>query len=456
MVRLTIVVAALVAFASCGSKSPASCTSGTECPDGGIACTQSSDCTDPSFPACDTDTRTCAQCFGGTHDRCTGMTPRCEINTCVACVDDGDCGANGVCLASGACADASSVIHAAPTGSSMAGCGDVSNACTLEQALTSVSATKNVIKLDAGTYMPATSNFAVDANVTIDARGATLHTKADGTLLDIRAGRTVSLLGGTLEGATNGDGIVCNSGVTLTVSDTVIRMMDRSAINAATGCNLTVIHASISDTSRKANQFSPAILDNGDSIALARSSFVGNQGGGLAVNSGTFVIIGNVFLNNGTFNVADGSGSPTGGIAISTTVNAANRLAFNTVARNLIQTSSKSGGIHCDAGANIVGYYNIVWDNNPMAMGAQVSGLCKHTYSDVGPMPLASSNDAGHTLNLNPQLVNEQSDPHLKAQSPARGYASSDADLTGFAAKDIDGNARTAPADLGADQYHGL
>lgn len=133
----------------------------------------------------------------------------------------------------------------------------------------------------------------------------------------------------------------------------------------------------------------------------------------------------------------------------------ANRLAFNTVARNLIQTSSKSGGIHCDAGANIVGYYNIVWDNNPMAAGDQVTGLYKYTYSDVGPAVLASTIDAGHTLNLNPQIVDEQSDPHLKAASAARGYAPSDADLTGLAAKDIDGDARTAPADLGADQHHG-
>lgn len=456
MVRLTVVIVALVAFAGCGSKNPASCPSGGQCPDGGaMACKQNSDCTDPNLPACDTDTKACAQCFGSTHDRCTGMTPRCEVNTCVACVDDGDCGASGACLPSGACANTSSVIHAAPTGSSMAGCGDASNACTLEQALASVTAGKNVIKLDAGTYTPAAANFAVDADVTIDARGATLHSKVDGTLLDIRAGRTVSLLGGTLEGATNGDGIVCNNGVTLTVSDTVLRMMDKSAINAASGCNLTVIHASISNTSLKANQFSAGILDNGDSITLARSSFLGNHGGGIAVNSGTFVIIGNAFLNNGTFNVADGSGSTTGGIAISTAVNASNRLAFNTVVRNLIQTSSKSGGIHCDAGANIVGYYNIVWDNNPLGTGDQVTGLCKHTYSDVGPAVLASTIDAGHTLDLNPQLVDEQSDPHLKAASPARGYASSDADLIGLAARDIDGDARTAPADLGADQYRG-
>jgi len=247
---------------------------------------------------------------------------------------------------------------------------------------------------------------------------------------------------------------VCNNGVTLTVSDTVLRMMDKSAINAASGCNLTVVHVNISSTSLKANQFSPGILANGDSITLARSSLLGNHGGGIAVNSGTFVIIGNVFLNNGTFNMADGSGSATGGIAISTTVNASNRLAFNTVAGNLIQVSSKSGGIHCDAGANIVGYYNIVWNNHPTATGDQVTGICKHTYSDVGPTVLASSNDAGHTLNLNPQLVNEQSDPHLKATSPARGYAN-DADLSGLAAKDIDGDARTTPADLGADQYHG-
>lgn len=455
MVRLTVVMVALVAFAGCKSQNPNSCTGGgAQCPDGGMACKQNSDCTDPSFPACDTDTKACAQCFGSTHDRCTGMTPRCEVNACIACVDDGDCGASGACLPSGACADASSVIHAAPTGSTMAGCGDASHACSLEQALASVTAGKTVIKLDVGTYTPATNNFAVDADVTIDLRGATLHSKVDGTLLDVRAGRTVSLLGGTLEGATNGDGIVCNNGATLTVSDTVVRMIDKSAVNALSGCNLTVVHANISNTSLKANQFFPGILANGDSITLARTSFLGNRGGGIAVNSGTFVIIGNVFLNNGTFNAADGSGSATGGVGISTTVNAANRLAFNTVSRNLIQSGIKSGGIDCNAGTNIIGYYNIVWDNNPMPAMDQVSGGCKHMYSDVGPTVLASSNDAGNTLNLNPQLANEQSDPHLKAASPARGYANN-ADLSGYAAKDIDGDARTAPADLGADQYHG-
>jgi hypothetical protein len=454
MVRLTVVIVALTAFAGCGSKNPASCPSGAPCSDAGMVCKQNSDCMDPDLPACDTDTQTCAQCFGSSHDRCTGMTPRCEVNTCVACVDDGDCGAAGVCLPSGACADASSVVHATPTGSSMSGCGDASNACTLEQALASVTAAKNVIKLDAGTYTPATANFAVDADVTIDARGATVHSKVDGPVLDVRAGRTVNLLGGTLEGATNGDGIVCNTNVTLTVSDTTLRMMDRSAVNALSGCNLTVVHASITNTSLKANLFVPGVLANGDSITLARSSLVSNRGGGIAVNSGTFVIIGNVFLNNGTFNTADGSGSTTGGIAISTTVNSSNRLAFNTVVRNLIQAGIKSGGIDCNAGINIVGYYNIMWDNNPMPTMDQVSGSCKHTYSDVGPTGLASSLDAGHTLNLNPQLVNEQGDPHLKAGSPVRGYASG-ADLTGFAAKDIDGDPRTTPADLGADQYHG-
>jgi hypothetical protein len=88
-----------------------------------------------------------------------------------------------------------------------------------------------------------------------------------------------------------------------------------------------------------------------------------------------------------------------------------------------------------------------------MTAGDQVSGSCKHTYSDIGPTALASSHDAGNVLELNPLLVDEQSDPHLQTRSPVRGYASG-ADVSGLAAKDIDGDARTSPADLGADQYH--
>jgi hypothetical protein len=43
-------------------------------------------------------------------------------------------------------------------------------------------------------------------------------------------------------------------------------------------------------------------------------------------------------------------------------------------------------------------------------------------------------------------------DLHISATSPARGAADPASDLTGIAARDIDGDARTSPADLGADE----
>jgi hypothetical protein len=320
-----------------------------------------------------------------------------------------------------------------------------------------------VIKLDdPAVYLPETNNFIVDANVTIDMRGATLHKRDDGPIIEIKNNRAVTILGGTIEIATggNGDGVLCNDQVTLTIDDTTIKTTDKSAINMLTGCNLIATHVNITSTSLRMNTFVPGIVDNGDSIALSRSSFISNRGGGLAVNTGTFAVVGNAFLNNGLDNGINNM-SPTGGIVISTTQNPTNRLDFNTVASNTIQDGGKGGGIDCNVGANFVGKYNIFRYNKPSigALISQISGSCKYAYSDIGPLAVLPSNDSGNNLSSDPLLVNEQSDPHLKMGSPAIGYADTGADLTGVATNDIDGDVRTKRtnkgADIGADQYHG-
>jgi len=43
-------------------------------------------------------------------------------------------------------------------------------------------------------------------------------------------------------------------------------------------------------------------------------------------------------------------------------------------------------------------------------------------------------------------------DLHIQAGSPASGASDPDSDLTGIAAHDIDGDPRTRPADIGADE----
>src|SRR5262249_31908388 len=62
------------------------------------------------------------------------------------------------------------------------------------------------------------------------------------------------------------------------------------------------------------------ISATGGALTVSQSTFSGNTGGALSAMMGTFVIVGNVFYGNGT-----GAGL-VGGVVISASANAANRL----------------------------------------------------------------------------------------------------------------------------------
>jgi hypothetical protein len=450
MRSLGFVVISFVAFAACKEVDPAYCAMRpgiNGCPDAatnGGRCDNANDCTTtPGLPVCDLADNggTCVLCTANDHAACTGMTPRCEGHTCVACVDDNDCGGTGVCLLSGACADPSSIIHAKVTGLDLGGCGDIGTECTLTRALTEVTGAKNVIKLDdAGPY--TAGGFAVAADVTIDARGATIARTSLGPIVTIPIGKTVTLLGGTIQGAagSEGDGIQCNT-ATLTIHGTTIQMNDESAIDA-TACTLTVTGAVIRNNGTP--KAIPGIKLSGGSITISRSSIISNLGGGIVVNNnGTFEIVGNVFLGNGdSFGII-------GGVSVDTPVTG-NRLEFNTITQNT-SDNNLAAGVQCTVTGGFTAQNNIIWNNNSAlgTTGIQISG-CSYAYSNIGPAAIPAVNDGGNNLNVDPSFVNALSDPHLQPGTPIRGTANPAANLTGLASKDIDGNLRIAPATPGA------
>jgi hypothetical protein len=269
-----------------------------------------------------------------------------------------------------------------------------------------------------------------------------LHKAADGPILTISDGKTATLFGGKIEGATNGEGILCGSNATLTVDGTTIDTIEKSAINANSGCKLTVTSTTICNNSRKSSTFVPAISDNGDFITMSRSRIFSNKGGGINVASGKFSIVGNVFWDNGDINY-----SPIGGIFISTGPDPLNRMEFNSISGNLAE-SGLEAGIYCSAGAGFIARNNIIWDNIS-SLVPQIGGSCKHAYSDIGPMSVTGTNDGGNNLNVDPMLT---PDLHVMPSSLVRQKADPNADLSGIAARDIDGDPRIAPADIGADQ----
>jgi hypothetical protein len=292
--------------------------------------------------------------------------------------------------------------------------------------------------------------FTVDADVTVDMRGATLapHTGGgnDGPVLDIRNTRAVTLLGGTILGSNNGDGILCNG--TLTVDGTNITMTDKSGINAMGSCNLAVTHATITGASKGGGGLVAAIATTGSLLTLSRSTLQDNRGGGLTIGGGKFIVIGNVFLNNG------GDPSTIGGISISAVADLTSRLEFNTVIGNTITDGARTSGIDCIGTINAIGRNNIVWNNKQKTIGTgiqQISGLCKHAYSNIGPSGVLTANDGMNNFNDDPKVMSEQNDLRLKTGSPDIGHADPAADLTGVAAKDIDGMDRKPPAGMNAD-----
>jgi len=367
---------------------------------------------------------------------------------------DSECGTGGLCLPTGACVAAANIIHATTMGKDMPGCGAPgANACKLERALTEVTATKNVIKLDdLAPAIYSANGFIVGKDVTIDARGALIKRGNDGTILTINMDRTTTIFGGTIEGATNGDGISCGPNATLTLDGTTIDTIEKSAINASSGCKLTLTHVNINNTSLKTGQFLPAILTAGASITLSRSNFFSNHGGGISVTNGTFVIVGNAFVANGDTLIPPTN--PVGAVSINTTTSdPMNRIEFNSISGNST-ISTKPPGIDCTAGTGpintAIARNNIIWNNNGNLV-PQVGGTCKHAYSDIGMLTVGGPNDGGNNLSIDP-VFQAALDLHLQSASQAIRYADPMAKLDGVAAKDIDGDPRVAPADIGVDQ----
>jgi hypothetical protein len=178
-------------------------------------------------------------------------------------------------------------------------------------------------------------------------------------------------------------------------------------------------------------------------LSVVQSAIRENAGGGINVGSGTvFVIVGNVFFSNGSLT------STFGGVTILTTQSTLNRLEFNSFNKNQTQDSVGSA-IQCTAGT-FEARNNIMSGNGTLSNLEQTGGSCTHAYSIVlpGTLPAGGTNIARDPLFKNTLT----GDLHIQAGSPAIRAAAPNSDITGSAARDIDGDVRVSPADVGADE----
>jgi hypothetical protein len=383
-----------------------------------VQCVASSDCAAPTA-ACDTASQTCVQCTPTETAGCTGTTPVCgSRNACQACTSHADCTASNVCLADGSCAAVDKVAYVAapPAGTVNPTCGIAAPCSTVAAAL-------------------LTGRPYVKFRGTID------------EAVVVENGRVVTFVADPGAKLTHGSGdpilTVRGDGTTLDVFDLSIS----DGPNSASGFGLLIPAAAGSPKVSLtrvllANDPAGGVSTAGGTLSISQSTIRGNAGGGVSITGGTFNIVGNVFFNNGNGTVV------AGGLTISTSQNAANRLDFNSFALNEAQPGV-GAAIHCIAGT-FTARNNIMSDNGTLANMEQISGACLHAYSIVRPgsLPPGTGNKAD-----DPRFKNaSMGDLHIQPGSPAIGGADPTSVLSGPAARDIDGDARSLPADIGADE----
>lgn len=421
--HLAAALLTVLAVAGCGKQlNPAFCDehpNDPDCRNSGLVvidapmgeCRESSQCAgNPNGTVCDEQSQMCVQCIVGVDtSACTGATPQCgEDNACYACTLDSHCPDSGVCQPDGQCADAATILYAAPNAT-----GTCTRAapCTFRTAVQMVSATQHIIKLttDAGAiYSEPTVELATTQPVQILGEGATLQPSGDGAALAITAGN-VEVIGLSVKQA-DADGVTCSGGATLSLRQMMITDNDGYGVSS-NGCDVTV----------------------------TRSRLSRNPDGAMKLTAGTIEIRNNIVDHNGNAELDKGN------LSIS---NAAGRVVFNTVVQNLAKGGKgKIGGIDCTkaSGQEVAVRRNIISGNGGDALGGDcVPGMDKTNYTekDINKVKFA---------NLTDYKLTDMSPGTILLDDPE---ANPDCMLGGEFIDDYEGQPRPANyCDRGADEY---
>jgi hypothetical protein len=404
---------------------------------------------------------------------------------CPRCSDHADCTTSNVCLPDGSCADPSQVAYVDPSGTDNAQC-SLATPCTRVAA--ALATNRPYLKLrgttdeavtigrdvtllaDPGAKLTNTNGGLQGAAVltvlpnsqAIDVRIDDLEvTGAAGPYygwgIDLPSNSGVHLALTRVKVTNNANGGIMGNGGALTLSQCTVTgngLTGTSAFGYGDRSGVYVMETALTVTgSTVAGNGTFGVYLFGHGVTVSQCAISGNvvrenPAGGLEVLNATSVDI----VNN--FFFANGSGTSSGGGLIVDTVTPANppvpsRLEFNSFSRNLAKDGVGSA-IQCGAGVTLAARNDILSGNGTSTNLEQVGGPCTHMYSIVQPGALPSG--AGN-LATDPAFRDVAAgDLHLQPGSPALGAADPSSDLAGLAGRDIDGDARTIPADIGADE----
>ena len=422
--RVTLVLLATVLLAGCyRDKDPYYCPGrnpNDNCaePPGPAACSSNDQCADPTAVCDVAGSMTCVQCTPDQAGACAGATPACgDDRACRACRAHSECPASATCLPDGSCADPGQVAYVQPPELGGTVNADCSLAVPCTRVASALATARPYVKL-AGTNDEGGTLSIDSRNVVLLAEpDAKLVRTSNGLHLEIKGTSQVEIYDLEISGASGALG----TGISLPTGNAARLTLQRVKVIGNQG---------------------RGIASDGATLTIVQSTLSGNQGGGISVMNGTFVIVGNVFFNNGN------DASLIGGVAIGTPQDAANRLELNSFNTNQA-VAGKGAAIDCIAGT-FTARNNIMSGNGTLTNMEQVSGTCAHAYSIARPgtLPPGPGNSSADPLFVNTVM----GDLHLRAGSPALGAADPNSNLTGPAELDIDGEKRTLPADLGADE----
>jgi parallel beta helix pectate lyase-like protein len=447
MPRLALVIGLLVVCAGCQEPNPASCELPANagkgaCPDAatsGGSCHDQTDCKTGNFPLC--DNTTCVQCTAMDQTRCTGTTPICTSDVCTGCTRHADCPESNTCLPDGACALSTDVAYVDGTaGVDGAPCTKAMPCTKIQDAV----AAKPIVKVS-GTIKDRCSLNNIKGIKILANPDAKLEPMNNGVALEIKGDSNIEVY--DLQISKEKDpampAVALTEMAALLFARVTVRDNPGNGISV-TGGRLTCIGCLIASNGLR------GIDASAGTTTVTQSTLIDNTSGGIRLTGpAAFHIVGNFIFRNGQPGKAAASG-----IAIQVDIQPQgappNELNFNSISRNAAVELAQ--GIQCSTGTPLTANNNIVWNNGSIGKMVQIDANgCTYRFSDIGPLPLVPDLT---NMNTDPAFQNEASgELHLTKDSQVRHKADPSANLSGLAAKDIDGVMRTAPTDMGADEF---